>query len=56
MGYESESDFMGLDGSSLTIITGKDDTCRAPSPFLKRADADTLTELLTSPDVTPSAT
>ena len=41
--YESNIDIMGLDGSPLTILTLEDDTSRAPSPFLVRGTADTLT-------------
>ena len=46
---------MGLNGSSFTTITGEDDTSCESSPFLKRGDADTLTALRTSPEVTSPA-
>ena len=45
--YESDSQFIGPNGSPLTTITGEDDISRAPSPFLKRGAKDTLTALRT---------
>ena len=54
--YETDTDFMILNGSPFTTITGEDGNSRAPSAFLERSAADTPTVLRTSPDVTSSAT
>ena len=53
--YESDSHFAGPNGSFLTTITGEEDDSRAPSSFLQRGAADTLTALRTSPDLTSTA-
>ena len=55
MDYESKTDFMGPNGSSLITITGEDDTSRAPSPFPERGVADTITAFRFSSDVTSTA-
>ena len=50
--YESDSQFVGPNEPPLTTITGEDDNSRAPSSFLERGAADTLTALRTSLDLT----
>ena len=53
--YESDSQFVGPNGSPLTTITGEDDESRAPSSVTEHGAADTLTALRNSPDVTSKA-
>ena len=53
--YESDSQFVGPNGSPLTTITGEDDESRAPSSATEHGAADTLTALRNSPDVTSKA-
>ena len=48
--YESDTDFVGPDGSPLTTITGEDDTRHAPNPFPERGAADALTALRDPPN------
>ena len=43
---------MGPNNFSLIIITGEEDTSRAPNSLFRRSAADTLTALRTSPDAT----
>ena len=43
--YESDSQFLGPNGSPLATITGEDDSSLAPSSVLERGAADTLTAL-----------
>ena len=53
--YESDSQFVGPNGSPLNTITGEEDYSRAPSSFLQHGAADTLAALRNSPDVTSKA-
>ena len=53
--YENDTQFVGLNGSPLTTITGEDDNRCAPSSVLERGAADTLTALRTSPHITSTA-
>ena len=55
MVYESDTELVVLNGSHLAIITDEDNNSRAPSPFLERSAADTLTALRTSPDIASTA-
>ena len=48
--YESDSQFVGPNGSPLATITGEDDNSR-PSSVLERGAADTLTALRTSSEI-----
>ena len=43
--YESDTDFVGPDGSPLTTITGDDDSRHPPNPFPERGAVDALTAL-----------
>ena len=53
--YESDTLFVGPNGSPLTTITGEYDNSRAFIPILERGAVDTLTTLRTSPDITSTA-
>ena len=55
MNYESDTDFIGPNDTSLIILTGEDDSSRAPSSFSERVVADTLTTLCSSADMTSMA-
>ena len=55
MDYKSDTEFVCPNGSLLATITGEDYNSRAPSPFLERGAADTLTALRTSPDIASTA-
>ena len=50
--YESDSQFVGPNGSLLATITGEDYNSCAPSSVLERGAADLLTALRTSLDIT----
>ena len=50
--YESNSQFVGPNGSPHTTITGEGDESRAPSSAIEHGAADTLTALRNSPDLT----
>ncbi|CAI5731698.1 unnamed protein product [Peronospora farinosa] len=54
--YESDTVFVGPDGSPLTTLTGEDDSSHAPNPFPEHGAADALTALLDPPDVSSTAT
>ena len=53
--YESDSQFVGPNGSPITTIIGEDDESRAPSSVLQCGASETLTALRTSPDLTSTA-
>ena len=53
--YESDSQFVEHNGSSLTTITSEEDKSRATSSVTEHGTADTLTALRTSPDLTSTA-
>ena len=48
--YESDTDFVGPNGSPLTTITGDDDTRHPPNPFPERGAVDALTALRDPPN------
>ena len=54
--YESDTDFLGPDGSPLTTITGEDDSLRAPHPFPNSGAAVTLNALRASSELESTAT
>ncbi|CAI5737337.1 unnamed protein product [Peronospora farinosa] len=54
--YESDTVFVGPDGSPLATLTGEDDTRHAPNPFPERGAADALTALRDPPDVSSTVT
>ena len=55
MDYESDTKFVGPNGSPLATITSEDVNNRAPSVFIEHGAADTLTVLRTSPDLASAA-
>ena len=54
--YESDTVFLGPDGSPLSTFTGEDDTRHAQNPFPERGAPDALTALRDPPDVSSTAT